>query len=112
MTTGSDQARTGPVRYAGTEGSSNPLMASMLLNNAYQRIRPIIRAERRGREIGGVKQIASIGEIVPRIPHGHRRGHLIAADDDAVAINLRIGIDKFLIGPGDLKPLERAALGD
>ena len=64
-----------------------PLPVARLLHRRLHRRgahRPVVSAERRRRQPGGVDEIA-LGIVGPRVAHGRGRFHLGAGDDDVVA---------------------------
>ena len=71
--------------------------------------RPVVSAERRGRQACAVREIA-VRVIQPGIAHGDWREHIRAADDDCRAIHLGGGGLPLLICSGDLEALQGAAV--
>src|SRR5687767_9098653 len=66
--------------------------------------RPVVRAERRGREAGGVVE-AYGGVIGPAVADGGRLLDLRGPDDDVFAVDLRVRPDEFFVRAGDLEAL-------
>src|SRR5262245_25196156 len=71
----------------------------------------LIRAKRRGRQSGAVKQV-SFRVVRPRVPNRGRFVYILAGNEDPVIVNPAQGGAPALVGAGDLKPLQDATPRD
>ena len=72
---------------------------------------PIVRAERRGGEVGGVVEIAACRVVGPGVAHGDGLRYLRVGQQNGVAINLGVGPDELLVRSSDGKVFRRTLFG-